>query len=556
MRFRTVLLAALLAVLPAFAMPPERLFLNGRVWTGDPARPRAEALLLRGDRIAAVGSSAALRKRAGRAAEVVDLGGAFVVPGFIDAHQHFFSGSLSLERLDLAGCDRLEVLQARLDAHAKAKPKPLWIDGRGWVYSDFPGQRPHRRHLDAVVPDRPVFLRDRDGHAALVNSMGLALAGITRGTTDPEGGIIDRDADGSPTGLLKEGAKGLVAKLLPKPSQDEWIAAARKGLARAAEIGLTAVHEAGIDEEGLAVLDRLSGEGSLTLRFYLALEMRRDPTPERLAAQAAERGRNRGGMVRIGAVKGYLDGTVDSRTAWMFEPYLGGGTGLPEWNLPDFEAAVKAYDKAGWQVWIHAIGDRAIAATLDAYAGAAQANGSSGRRHRIEHLEVPRPADLPRFQALGVVASTQAPFALPDKSTVENYAALLGPARTARANAFHAFDAAGAVQAFGSDWPVYSNDPLLGIYVAATRQNPDGTPIGGWHPEARIGVEAALRHYTRDAAWAAHQEREKGVLKPGFLADLTILSRDLLAIPAAEILKAKVLRTVVGGRDAFVAQRP
>ena len=430
----------------------DRIFLNGRVWTGDPARPRAEALAVRGPRILAVGTTAEIRRQAEKGTKVVHLKGGFVVPGFIDAHQHFISGSLSMERLELAGCDRLEVLQERLASYARSRPEAPWIVGRGWGYADFPEQTPHRSHIDAVVGDRPVFLRDRDGHAALANTRALALAGITLTTQDPEGGVIERDASGEPTGLL--------------------------------------------------------------------------------------------------------DGTVDSKTAWMFEPYVGGGTGLPEWSVEELEQSVLAYDREGWQVQIHAIGDRAIAATLDAYERAARINGTRGRRHRVEHIEVPRLVDLPRFKALDVMASTQALFALPDKTTLENYSVLLGPERDARANAFRLFDDAGAVQAFGSDWPVFPNDVLLGIFVAATRQNPDGTPAGGWHPEARIRVEAALRHFTADAAHAAHEETVKGILKPGFLGDFTVLSDDILAIAPAAIPKTRVLRTVVGGHDTFVAGGP
>jgi len=555
MSVRTLLLIGTLCATDAlFANDKaDRVFLNGRVFTGDPARPRAEALAVRGPTILAVGTTAEIRKRAEKGTDVVDLHGGFVVPGFIDAHQHFLSGSLAMGQLDLAGCDQLSLLQERLASYARSRADSPWIVGRGWGYAVFPDRAPHRRHLDAVVDDRPVYLRNRDGHAALANSRALALAGVSRDTKDPAGGVIQRDASGEPTGLLEEQATELVSRHIPTPSQDERVAAVRKGLSRAASLGLTSVHEAGIDEGELAVLDALETDGLLTVRFFVALEMLKRPTPDQLAAQAAVRASHQGRRVRVGAVESLLDGTVDSKTAWMFEPYVGGGTGLPRWSVEELEQSIVAYDKEAWQIQIHAAGDRAIATTLDAYEKAARANGTKGRRHRIEHVEVPRLSDLPRFEALDVLASTQALFALPDRVPLETDSVLIGPERAARAHAFRLFDDAGAVQAFGSDWPVFPNDVLLGIFVAATRQNPDGTPAGGWHPESRISVEAALRHYTRDAAYAAREETVKGTLMPGFLGDFTVLSDDILAIPPASIPKTRVLRTVVGGNDTFVA---
>jgi hypothetical protein len=246
-----------------------------------------------------------------------------------------------------------------------------------------------------------------------------------------------------------------------------------------------------------------------------------------------------------------LDGTVDGRTAAMLEPYVGGGTGLPRWSQDSLDRAVARWDSAGLQVELHAIGDRAVRMALDAYEGAARANGTRGRRHRIEHIEVPSLADLPRFRRLEVVASTQAIFATPDATTLENYAPLLGPERSSRANAFRLFDDAGAVQAFGSDYPVFTMDPLRGLHAAVTRTTVAGTPAGGWYPRNRISVEQALRHYTRDAAYAAFADRERGTLERGKLADFVVLSEDILRAPPARLLRATVLLTVMGGRETY-----
>jgi predicted amidohydrolase YtcJ len=258
-----------------------------------------------------------------------------------------------------------------------------------------------------------------------------------------------------------------------------------------------------------------------------------------------------GPMIKFGSIKGMLDGTVDGRTAAMFDPYVGGGTGIPFWEQDDLNKTVALYDKEGFQVLLHAIGDKAINMALNAFEFASKTNGTIGRRHRVEHGEVPRLADLPRFKTLGVIASTQALFANPDATTLKNYAVVLGAERASHANAFRLYDDAGVVQAFGSDWGVFAFAPLKGIYCAVTRTTPEGTPKGGWYPQNRISIEAALRHYTIDGAYANFDEDIRGSLTPGKLADLVVLSQDLLSIQSSEILKTKVLLTVMGGRDTY-----
>ena len=282
--------------------------------------------------------------------------------------------------------------------------------------------------------------------------------------------------------------------------------------------------------------------------------MVKDPPPETLARYEDLRRRYTGPRLRFGAIKGLVDGVVESRTAAMFEPYAAGGTGTTGWTPEDLNRTVALYDKGAWQVLLHAIGDRGIAMALSAYENAAKANGTSGRRHRIEHLEVPRPEDIPRLAALGVIASTQALFAEPNRNHFDVYLPTLGPARSARAMPFKAIDDAGVVQAFGSDWPVFPCDVLRGIYCAVTRMTPEGTPPGGWEPGQRISVEAALRHFTRDAAYASREEGQKGTLASGKLADFVVLSEDLLAVPPERLLKSRVLLTVLGGQDTYRAK--
>jgi len=531
----------------------DRVFVNGRIWTGDEAHPRAEALAVRGTTILAVGTTQEIRRLAEKATEVVDLKGRFAAPGFIDAHLHFMNGSLGLDELDLAGAAGGEEVQRRLAAYARAHPDHLWLVGRGWAYGDFP-ETPHRRLLDAVVSDRPVWLRDRDGHSGWANSIALLLAGIDRRARDPEHGLIVRDSGGEPTGLLKEAAMELVRRKVPLPGAEERYRALRKGLDLAASYGLTTVHDASFDEDDLPVFDRLLREGGLKLRVYGALPMVKDPTPDGLAHYRELQAQNQSPRLRLGAVKGFLDGVVDAKTAALLEPYTGGGTGIVNWTQEDLNRAAAFYDKERFQILLHAVGDKAIRMALDAYAYAAQVNGPRTRRHRVEHAEVPTSADRARFKALGVVASTQPLFANPDRTTLQNYAVLLGPERAAQANAFRLWDEAGVAQAFGSDWPVFSCDVLKGIYCAVTRMTPEGTPAGGWQPQNRISAEAALRHFTKDAAYASLEESLKGTLSPGKVADLVVLSDDILAVPPERILTAKVLLTVLGGQDTYRAK--
>ncbi len=541
---------------------PDRILVNARVWTGDEARPEAQALAVSGDRIVAVGSSAEIRALAGPDASVLDLQGRRVVPGFQDSHLHFPGPSVNSVRLD--GLQTLDAFERRLGEFAKAHPDLRWITGGGWGYSAFPNQTVHKRYIDAVVSDRPVYVRERDGHMGLANSKALEIAGIGRDTKDPPNGRIMRDARGEPTGELKEAAQHLVDRHVPAPSSQELYLTVLQHMAEAAAAGLTAVQNASWSPEHQPVYLRALAAGALKLRFRFAPmvlpgeggapkqhTLARPLTVEDLREYEGLRDTFRGPLIKFGSVKGVLDGTVDARTAAMFEPYVGGGTGLPFWEQHDLDQVVALYDKEGFQVLLHAIGDRAIHMALDAFANAAKVNGTSGRRHRVEHAEVPMLADLPRFRELGVIASTQALFASPDATVLENFAVLLGPERSRRADSFKLYDDAGAVQAFGSDWAVFDFAPLAGIYAAVTRTTPEGTPAGGWYPEGRIGVEAALRHYTRDGAYASFDEDVRGTLAPGKLADFVVLSQDILTIPPSAIKETKVLLTVMGGRETY-----
>lgn len=545
-------MAALADAAPATA---DRIFVNGRIWTGDEARPAAQALAVRGGRLLAVGTDAEVRKLAGTATPVVDLAGLRVVPGFYDGHMHVMGGSLGLDEVDLVGTRSVAEVQERLAEYAKANPGKAWIVGGGWAYGEL-GEAPTRARLDAVVSDRPVLLADRDHHSSWVNSKALALAGVGSETKDPADGIVVRDAAGAPTGLLKEGAVDLVATHVPPPTPEETQRALRKGMALLASYGLTSVQDALFSEANVPVFERLLQDGGFKVRVRAALPLVREPDAAVLERYRALRARHaKDDRLRFEAVKSMLDGVIDAKTASMLEPYTSGGLGLPNWTDADLDRAIAVFDREGFQVMLHACGDRAIRQALDAFERVGRTGAPRERRHRVEHAEVPTDADRSRFKALGVVASTQALFANPDKTTLENYAVLLGPARTSRANAFKRFDDAGAVQAFGSDWPVFSAEVLRGIYCAVTRVTPEGTPPGGFYPESRISVEAALRHFTAGSAYAAFEENEKGTLAADKLADFVVLSEDILAGPPERILKARVVLTVMGGEETYRSPR-
>jgi predicted amidohydrolase YtcJ len=555
-------LTAVCGVAQTPQQPVDRIFVNGKIWTADDAQPRAEALAIRGDKLVAVGTTEEVKKLAGPNTAVVDLHGRLVVPGFQDSHAHW-PGS-SVNDVDLHGVETLEEFQMRLSEFAKAHPRLPWITGHGWGYSAFPNQTVDKKYIDAVISDRPVYVTERDGHMGLANTKALESAGVTKATADPPNGHVMKDASAEPTGEFKEAAQQLIFKKIPMRTEEDRYQSLLAHMDEAAAAGLTSVQDAWTSLDTFPVFTRAADAGALKLRFRFAPpilpkeglapkdhKLKSALTEADLAKYRELRGKYPGPLLKFGAVKGMLDGTVDARTAVMFEPYVGGGTGIPFWEQDDLNKTVALYDKEGFQVMLHAIGDKAIDMALNAFAYAAETNGSNGRRHRVEHAEVPLLADLPRFKQLGVIASTQAMFASPDATVLENFAVLLGPERAAHADSFRIYDQAGVRQAFGSDWGVFSFEPLPAIYCAVTRMTPEGKPAGGWYPSGGISVEAALQHFTRDGAYASFDEDARGTLAAGKLADFVVLSKDILTAPPAEILQTKVLLTVMGGKETY-----
>src|SRR5437868_10669125 len=537
-------LAVALVTGPAAAQqPPVSLaVVNARVWTGDPRRPWADALAVRGDRLAAVGSSAEVRKLAGPGARLIDVRGQLVVPGFIDAHVHFIDGGFRLSSVQLRDAKTPAEFTARIKAFASSLPKGEWITGGDWDHEQWGGALPTRAGIDSVTPDHPVWVNRLDGHMALANAAALRAAGVTHDTKDVAGGTIVRDASGEPTGVLKDNAQDLVWRVVKEPSDALKDRALDAAMAYVASKGVTAVHNMGSWDD-LAVFERAHAAGRLRTRIYAAVPL---GTWERLRDTVAARGRG-DAWLRIGGLKGFVDGSLGSHTAAMLEPFTDAPNDRGLFVTPpeSLYAWTKGADAAGLQVIVHAIGDRAIRTQLDIFERVEKENGPRDRRFRIEHAQHIAPPDVPRFKALGVIASMQPYHAIDDGRWADK---VIGPERAKGTYAFRSLLDAGATLAFGSDWFVAPPTPLFGIYAAATRRTLDDRHPGGWVPEQKIGVEEALRAYTTGSAYATFEENEKGSLTPGKLADVVIIDRDLTKIRPETIRDAKIEYMIVGGR--------
>lgn len=535
--------------------PVDSVVVNARIYTVNPQQPWAEALAIRGEKILAVGSTREINRYRGPTTRVIDAQGRLVLPGFTDCHIHFMEGSLGLLHVDLNGAATVREIQKRVSAYAVAHPHDEWILGMGWTYPLFaPSGMPDRKILDEVVLRRPVFLEAYDGHTSWANSKALAVAGITLETPDPPNGKIVRDEDGQATGALLEEAGGLVSKFAPKPSRDERLAALRKGLHEANRVGLVRVHSAGGDFEWLDLYDELRRKGELTVRQYIAYFLNPpELTPADIEKVEQARRTYRDDWIAAGAVKTMLDGVVEAHTAAMLAPYSDDPTksGKLFWDSAKYQQAIAELDRRGFQIFTHAIGDRAVRLALDAYEQAQTKNHTSDARPRVEHIETITAEDIPRFGRLGVIASFQPLHAYPDDDTLKIWARNAGPDRAGRAWAWHSIEATGGRLAFGSDWPVVTLSPWPGVQNALTRQTTEGDPPGGWLPKERISLEDTIKAYTLGAAIAGRREKTEGSLEAGKLADLIVLSQNLFEIPPNQTGKTEVMLTMVGGRVVY-----
>ena len=535
--------------------PVDSVVVNARIYTVNPQQPWAEALAIRGEKILAVGSTREINRYRGPTTRVIDAQGRLVLPGFTDCHIHFMEGSLGLLHVDLNGAATVREIQKRVSAYAVAHPHDEWILGMGWTYPLFaPSGMPDRKILDEVVLRRPVFLEAYDGHTSWANSKALAVAGITLETPDPPNGKIVRDEDGQATGALLEEAGGLVSKFAPKPSRDERLAALRKGLHEANRVGLVRVHSAGGDFEWLDLYDELRRKGELTVRQYIAYFLNPpELTPADIEKVEQAHRTYRDDWIAAGAVKTMLDGVVEAHTAAMLAPYSDDPTksGKLFWDSAKYQQAIAELDRRGFQIFTHAIGDRAVRLALDAYEQAQTKNHTSDARPRVEHIETITAEDIPRFGRLGVIASFQPLHAYPDDDTLKIWARNAGPDRAGRAWAWHSIEATGGRLAFGSDWPVVTLSPWPGVQNALTRQTTEGDPPSGWLPKERISLEDTIKAYTLGAAIAGRREKTEGSLEAGKLADLIVLSQNLFEIPPNQTGKTEVMLTMVGGRVVY-----
>lgn len=553
----------------ASGLAADLLVVNASIHTMDSARPIAEALAIVGNRIAAVGSSAEIRALGADRTRVIDAGGKLVLPGFNDAHVHFLMGGFSLSSIDLREAQSPREMAAKLAEYVKDKPGGRWILGGSWDHEKWPGAPlPTREMIDAATPDHPVFVHRLDGHMALANSLALKLAGVTKETKDPPGGVIVRDpATGEPTGVLKDAAEDLMDRAIPERSFEEKHAAAVAASKYSASVGVTSLTDMSAGDD-VGLYQYMLERGELQTRIYAI----RSIVSWDVLAKTGVRAAFGGDMLRIGGLKGFADGSLGSSTALFFEPYDDAWHGLPgrEGHGQDARATpnrgllfdqmlpegimldrVKGADRAGLQVMIHAIGDEANLRILDIYQKTADANGPRDRRFRIEHAQHLRPSDIPRFGRQKVIASMQSYHAADDGRWCEKR---IGPERSRGAYAFRSLIDTGATLAFGSDWTVAPLNPLTGIKAAVTRQTLDGKHPDGWNPEQKLTVDEAVHGYTTGSAYAEFAESVKGTLAVGKLADLVMLDRDVYRINPSEIDAAHVVLTILDGRIVHEAR--
>jgi predicted amidohydrolase YtcJ len=554
---RSLGLCLLLALFPPACgylgddMQADLIVTGGDIWTGEPGAPHAEAMAVGGGRILVVGTSEeALALRNSRT-KVVDLGGSFVMPGFIDSHTHFLDGGASLLAIQLRDARDEADFARRLADKARQLPQGQWLTGGGWNHEAWAsGRLPTRALIDPVTPDNPVFVERLDGHMALANSLALRLAGVSRGTEDPPGGQILRDPAGEPTGILRDEAMRLVNRVIPEPTSEDRLRALRAAFAEARRFGVTSVVAIG-ERQDLDAFQTAITRGEATVRVHAVI-----PVDQYRFLVKMKITRDSGAdFLRLGAIKGFVDGSLGSATAWLYEPYVDepGSLGLPAamWLHPqgNMKRMIKDADAAGLQIMLHAIGDRANEELLRTYEEVAKENGlSKDRRFRVEHAQHLIEKSIGDFARLRVIASMQPAHLVDDGCWAEKR---LGPKRLRGSYAFRSLLDRKVTVAFGTDWPVAPLNPMLGVYAAVTRRTSDGKNPNGWIPEQKISVEESLTCYTRQSAYATFAEDRLGTLKPGKLADLVVLSTSPFKVAPEKLKDISVVRTYVGGECVY-----
>ena len=546
-------------------MPSESVadvvLLGGLIWTGVDSSPRAEAVALRGGRVAFVGSVDEVRQRAGSGLRVVDIEGGMVLSGFQDAHVHPLHGGLTRLRCDLSDLRGADEYADAARSYAVAHPDAQWILGAGWAMDAFPRGTPHRSLLDRSVSDRPAFLRNRDGHGAWVNSRALVMAGVTRDTPDPVDGRIERDADGEPQGTLHEGAMNLVERVVPKTSPAELREALRIAQTYLHSLGITAWQDAIVEPADLDAYLAVVDSGSLTARVVGALwwDRARGVDQVRDLVAMRQRAADTGGRFRAGTVKIMQDGVIENFTAAVLMPYLDAAgdptanAGLSFVDPAVLKEGITELDREGFQVHVHAIGERAVREALDAFE-AASVNGRRDARHHIAHIQVVHPDDVPRFAQLGVVANGQPYWACLDGQMRDLTIPFLGPERASWQYPFASLIRSGATLAFGSDWPVSTPDPLKEIQVAVTRAPDEDAEAATFLPDQRLSLGMALEAFTQGSAFVNHLDSETGTIDVGKAGDIVVLDRNLFGVEPSDIGQARVLLTLIQGDPVYAAE--
>jgi hypothetical protein len=535
------------------------VFINGRIWTGADAASFVEAVSIKSDTILNTGTTEEIKKSIGRETKVVDLKGKLVIPGFNDAHIHFLNGSIGLTEVNLNDAIDIADVVKRIKTFAKENPDKLWITGRGWQYTMFPGGLPSKEILDTALTDRPVFIKAYDGHSAWANSATLRLANVNKQTKFTEFGEMVRNAKGEPTGVFKEKAMSLVGDSIPELTKAEKLAALRKGVALAGSLGITSIGNCSGSVDEFYLYKELLKNNELTLRVAAAFSVNASTTPEEIKTYSfLKDSAGRNARLTARNVKFVLDGVIESHTAGMLKPYSNlspheaNPTGTLALPLDKYNALVTEFDKLGFQVYTHAIGDRAVREALNAYEQAAKTNNTNSR-NRIEHIENINPDDLPRFAALVVLPSMEPIHAEP--GTVSVWADGVGKERLPYSFAWASMLKAGGHLVFSSDWPACVNiNPIRGLHTAVTRRTVEGEPKEGWVPEQKIAITDALTAYTQGGAFSSLEENKKGKIVPGHLADLVVLSQDLFSIEPMKTFETKVLITVFDGKIIYEAK--
>ena len=538
--------------------PVDLIVFNAKVYTADGSGRMAEAVAVRGNQILRVGTDREIERLRRPQTAVLDAHGATVLPGFNDADVQFIDGGLGLDRIDLLDATSIEEIQRRIRLWAEASPDRPWVVGRGWRAESFPNGGPTRQLLDTVVPDRPAYILSADGRSAWVNSKTLGLAGITRHTESPSGGVIVKDAQsGEPTGVLRNSAAALAGKLVPPPTREERARGLRAAISAALRNGITSVHDSIAGAEDFALYEDARRAGDLNVRVYSSIAV--DPAARAQDFNSLEALADKypdDPLFKLGGARIALDGPIESYDAALLEPYAvrtSGTAGAPSIGPDDLNRLVRMLDARGWQVTTAAFGDRAVRMALDAYEHAVRSNPkpARGRRHQIEYAGIVDAVDLPRFARLGIIASLQPIQSSPSPVLAEEWARAIGPDRVSAAWPARSIADTGTRVAFATGWPGASLNPMAAIYAAVNRTTLDGMPEGGWHSAERIPLKRAIDAFTSAPAYASFDEQRKGSLKAGMLADMVVLSKDVFSAPASELATTTVAVTIFDGRIVY-----